>query len=137
MAPHLHETMTGLRQRIDAAGIRLVEAYMSGSEWRGADVGYVPRYTVTLAREDDRTLAEEFGTGEDPFEPTAFDIADTLLCFASLIYNEGIGDSPESRAQAARFEKFVIGPDCWEDWLYYTDRDPGRQEDYDEPEDSP
>jgi len=130
---HLHETLTGLRQRISAAGIRLVSVEETGGKWCGSQVGYVPQYTVTLARDDDRTLAETISTGIEGWQPTAFEVVDTWLCQATLMIVEGIGVTPEGEALAERFRNFVEGPACWDDWLYYTDRDPGRQEDYDEP----
>lgn len=130
------DTESGLRQRIAAAGIRVHEVVMNGSEYRGEMVGHVPSYAVTLVRDDDRTLTETISTGQDPYEPDTFDVMDTLLCGASLVVNEGIGVTPESEAQVKRFHRFVEGPDRWEAWLHATDRDPGRQDDYDpEPDD--
>lgn len=131
---HLHGILTGLRHRVDAAAIRIHSVTMTGSEDRGPYVGEVPVYTVTLARDDDRTLTETIATGQAPWEPTPFDVCDTFLCGASL-REEGIGDTDEGRAQGERFRAFVEGPDCWDDWLYWTDRDPSRQHEYDEPED--
>lgn len=131
---HLHQVESGLRQRLARIGARVVSCDMTGSEDRGKLVGYVPVYTVVLARDDERTLTVPIGTGQAPYEPTAFDMVDTLLCSAGLHVDEGMGGA-EARGELIATRQFLEGPDCWEDWLRYTDRDPGRQDDYDEPED--
>jgi hypothetical protein len=128
---HLHEVESGLRQRLAAIGARVVSVDMTGSEDRGALVGYVPVYTIVLGRDDDRTLTETISTGQAPYEPDDFDVFDTLLCNASLYVTEGMGGA-EAGDQVDRLRRFLEGPDCWKDWVYYTDRDPGRQDDYDD-----
>lgn len=127
---HLHQVDSGLRQRLAAIRARLVSVEMTGSEDRGELVGRVPVYTIVLGRDDARTLTLQMGTGQAPYEPTVFDVMDTLLCNASLHVDEGMGGE-ETREEMIRTRVFVEGSDCWEDWLYHTDRDPGRQDDYD------
>lgn len=131
MSEHLHEVESGLRQRLAAIGARLVSLDMTGSEDRGELVGYVPVYTVVLGRDDERTLTETISTGQAPYEPDTFDVFDTLLCNASLFVTEGMGGA-ETGAEVDRLRAFLVGPACWKDWVYYTDRDPGRQDDYDD-----
>lgn len=134
---HLHQVESGLRQRLARIGARVVSCDMTGSEDRGELVGHVPVYTVVLARDDERTLTFPIGTGQAPYEPTAFDLVDTLLCNAGLHVDEGMG-GPDALGELIATSQFLEGPDCWEDWLRYTDRDPGRQDDYDEdPDDEP
>lgn len=129
--PHVHGVETGLAYRLKAIGARVVSVDMTGSEDRGDLVGHVPVYTVVLGRDDDRTLTLPISTGQAPYEPTPFDVMDTLLCNASLLVHEGMGGD-EARGEMIATRIFVEGPDCWEDWMYHADRDPERQGDYDD-----
>jgi len=128
---HLHQVESGLRQRLATIGARVVSVDMTGSQDRGELVGRVPVYTIVLGRDDERTLTLDLGTGQAPYEPDVFDVVDTLLCNAGLHVDEGMGGA-EARGEMIATSQFLEGPDCWEDWLRYTDRDPGRQDDYDE-----
>ena len=128
---HLHGIDSGLRHRLAAIGARVAEQPMTGSADRGPLVGHVPEYTITLSRADGRTLTFPLSTGQAPYEPTAFDLVDTLLCNAGLHVDEGMGGKAAADEMDS-VRRFLEGPDCWEDWLRHTDRDPGRQDDYDE-----
>lgn len=130
----MNDAMTGLRQRIAAAGITVASSVMSGSQWRGDLVGSVPSYTVVLNRDDGRTMSVDMATGMVPYEPTPFDVLDTLLVCTSLVLDEGIGGTAQAKTEIENTRRFLEGPDTWEAWRYLTDRDPGRQADYDEPE---
>lgn len=155
---HRHKTDTGLRQRIEHAGILVLRCDMTGSEDRGAYGGHVPEYTVILVRDDGRTLAYKVsGGGEDAADPTPFDCVDTLMVGATAaeecnspgawVEYWDCGDPLEPSAeqvatyhaikrQAADVRRFLEDEySCWECWVYYTDRDPGRQGEYDEDDD--
>lgn len=128
---HLHGIDSGLRQRLAAIGPQVTEQRMTGSADRGPLVGHVPEYTITLARADGRTMTFPLSTGQAPYEATPFDLVDGFLCNASLHVDEGMGGK-EAADEMDRVRLFLEGPDCWEDWLRHTDRDPGRQDDYDD-----